>query len=249
MRLLKVNEELSRFIFKPPWVGSEAASLSATHVLYVGRTAEKDFVPHVCFRNSGLLWNLSLHFLPAESRSTLHQFCIMVLSWRKCSQLWYESAANQRTIVEIECSATVGWKWGYQPFSCPCSQNVTHCREEICSTCLFKTYIPAVPFWNSKHLLPTRSRFLRATVRSTSSALLLHHAANHAHPFVAAEEKKQSQSHAEKQRVWSRSCGLQDLLRTIQWLCPRFGLQGIDCALSCDMWLLQTNEPLSRLSL
>ena len=55
MRLLKVSEELSRFIFKPPWVGREAASLSATHVLYVGRTAEKDFVPHVCFRNSGLL--------------------------------------------------------------------------------------------------------------------------------------------------------------------------------------------------
>ena len=72
------------------------------------------------------------------------------------------------------------------PFSCRYSQNVTDCRKEICSTCLFKTYIPAVPFWNSNHLLPTRSRFLRATVRSTSSALWLHHA----HPFVAAEEKK-----------------------------------------------------------
>ena len=92
----------------------------------------------------------------------------------------------------------------------PCSQNVTHCRKEICSTCLFKTSIPAVPFWNSKHPLPTRSRFLRATVRSTSSALWLHHA----HPFVAATEK--NLSHAEKQKVWSRSCGLQDLLRPIQ---------------------------------
>ena len=43
-------------------------------------------------------------------------------------------------------------------------------------------------------------------------------------------------SHAEKQRVWSRSCGLQDLL------------QCSDCALSCAMWLLQVNEQLSRLS-
>ena len=29
----------------------------------------------------------------------------------------------------------MGWKWGCQLFSCPCSQNVTHCRKEICSTC------------------------------------------------------------------------------------------------------------------
>ena len=35
----------------------------------------------------------------------------------------------------------------------------------------------------------------------------------------------------------------------VQWLCPRFGLQDIDGALSCViMWLLQTNEQLSRLS-
>ena len=109
---------------------------------------------------------------------------IVTIYWL-CSQLWSESAANQRTIVEIECLVTVGWKRGYQPFSCPCSQNVTHRRKEICSTCLFKTYIPAVHFWNSKHLLPTRSRFLRATVRSTSSAFCLHYA----HPFVAASEE------------------------------------------------------------
>ena len=99
-----------------------------------------------------------------------------------------------------------------------------------CSTCLFKTSIPAVSFWNSKHPLPTRSRFLRATVRSTSSALWLHHA----HPFVAVTEK--NLSHAKKQRVWSGSCGHQDLL------------QCSVCALSCGMRLLQTNEHLSRLS-
>ena len=103
-------------------------------------------------------------------------------------------------------------------------------RREICLTCLSKKSIPAIPFWISKPPIPPRSRFLRAAVRSTRSALCLHHA----HPFVAAEDK--NQSHAEKQRVWSRSCGLQDLL------------QCIDCALNCAMWLLQTNERLSRLS-
>ena len=46
--------------------------------------------------------------------------------------------------------------------------------------------------FHSKHPIPTRSlRFLRA-------------AAHNAHPFVAAEVK--NLSHAEKQRVWSRSC-------------------------------------------
>ena len=35
----------------------------------------------------------------------------------------------------------------------------------------------------------------------------------HADPFVAAAEKKLS--HAEKQRVWSRSCDLQELLQYI----------------------------------
>ena len=107
--------------------------------------------------------------------------------------------------------ASVGWKRGCQPFSCPCSQNVTHCRKEIYATCLSKASIPAIPSGNSKHPLLTRSfRFLRVAAPSTSSALCLHHS----HPFVAAEEKNQSP--AEKQKVWSRSCRLQDLLRTIQ---------------------------------
>ena len=47
--------------------------------------------------------------------------------------------------------ASVGWKQGCQPFSCPCSQNVTHCRKEIYATCLSKESIPAIPFGNSKH--------------------------------------------------------------------------------------------------
>ena len=130
------------------------------------------------------------------------------------------TAANQCTTVEIEFLATVGWKWGGQPFSCPHSKNVFHCRIEICSTCLFKESIPAIRLWNSKHPLPSlpaRSRFQRLAKCSTSSAFWQHHA----HPFVAAA--KVNPSHDEKQRVWSRSCFLQDLL------------QCSDCALSCSM--------------
>ena len=61
-------------------------------------------------------------------------------------QLCYETVANEWTIVEIELLATVGWKCGCQPISCPCWQNVTHWRKQICSTCLFKESIPAIPF-------------------------------------------------------------------------------------------------------
>ena len=207
-----------------------------------------------------------------ESRSTLLQFCIVVASCpslrcscRKkrvscreeglvtelwygrfvtiywlCSQLCYVAAANQRTIVEIELLATVSWTCGCQPLSCRCLQNVMHCRKEMCCTCLFKE---SMPFVKSKPPLPTRRlSFLRAAVRSTSPAVWSYHA----HAFLAAAEKKQS--HAEKQRVWPRSCRIQDLLRTIQWLCPRFGLRVFDCALRCDMWLWQSNKQLSKLS-
>ena len=71
--------------------------------------------------------------------------------------LCYETAANQWTIVEIELLATVRWKWGCQPFSCPCSKNVIHFPKEICSTCLSKESMPFDPFVKSKPPLPTRS--------------------------------------------------------------------------------------------
>ena len=91
----------------------------------------------------------------------------------------------------------MGWKWGCQPFSCRCSQNVTHCRKEICSTFLLKESIP-ISFGNSKHPLSARSfRFLRAVVPSTSSALCLLYACKRSHPFV---EDSGFVSYAEKHR-------------------------------------------------
>ena len=232
-------------------------------------TAERRFVRHIRLRNPCLLWNLSLHSLPEawgpwerQHAPPAHYGWIMPIpslqlekkdmSHAEKQRVWSRSCGLQEFqytdcapmwLLQTKFLASVGWKRGCQPFSCPDSQNVTHCRKEIYATWLSKESIPAIPFGYSKHPLLTRSlRFLRVAAPSTSSALCLHHS----HLFVAAEEK--NQSHAEKQKVWSRSCGLQDLLRTIPWLCPRFGLQDIDCVLSCDMWLMQTNEPLPRLS-
>ena len=70
------------------------------------------------------------------------------------------TASNPWRIVHIQLLATVGWKRGCQPFSCRCSQNVMHCRKEMCWTCLFQE---SMPFVKSKPPLPTRSlSFLRA---------------------------------------------------------------------------------------
>ena len=149
-----------------------------------------------------------------------------------CSQLCCEIAANQRTLFEIELLATKGWKWGCQPFSCRCSQNVTHWQKEICSTSLSKESIPTIPFGSLNHPLPARSRFLRAAVRSTCFAWL-----HPAHPFVAATGNNTCFIQT------SKAFGHAVVVSKI-W----YKLQYCDCALSCAMRLLQTNEHLSRLS-
>ena len=91
--------------------------------------------------------------------------------------------SKQLIVMPVTIKLRLGF-WGDQPFSCPCSLTVTHCRKEISFTYLFQE---SMPFGKSKRPLPTRSlRSVRAAVRSTSSAFCLHHA----HPFVAAEEKR-----------------------------------------------------------
>ena len=82
-------------------------------------------------------------------------------------------------------SAKVGWERSCQPLSCGCSVNVIHCPKRFVGHCSSKESVPTILYGISNHPLSTRSRFLRATVRSTSSALCLHHAL----PFVVASDK------------------------------------------------------------
>ena len=142
---------------------------------------------------------------------------IWITGYRLRSQLCYMTAASQWTIVEIEILATVSSTCGCQPFSCRCSQNVTHSRKEIDAKCLSKESIPAILFGNSKDPTPTRSYCIM--------------------PIPSLQIKNKIQSHAQKQRVWSLSCGLQDLL------------QCNNCALSCALWLLQTNDSIVEIEL
>ena len=130
--------------------------------------------------------------------------------------------------VEIELLATVGWKCGFQPFSCPCSQNVTlpHCRKEIFSTCLSKDSMPFVKYKstpNQKLEVPESGSTLYQLCIMVASCPCLRCSC------------RTNQSYTEKQRVWSRSCGLQDLFRNIP-------------ISDCSMWPLQNTEWFWRLS-
>ena len=128
--------------------------------------------------------------LPTRSLRSLRAAARSAALHYACKRSHPFVAASEKSTCLMQRSKAfghaVGWKRGCQPFSYRCSQNVRHCRKEICWTCLFKKSIPAILFWISKHPLPARSRFLRAAVRSTMSALWLHHA----HAFVAAAEKR-----------------------------------------------------------
>ena len=114
----------------------------------------------------------SIHSLPEAWGPWERQHALPALHYA-CKRSHPFVAASEKSTCLMQRSKAfghaVGWKRGCQPFSYRCSQNVRHCRKEICWTCLFKKSIPAILFWISKHPLPARSRFLRAAVRSTMS--------------------------------------------------------------------------------
>ena len=79
------------------------------------------------------------------------------------------------------------------------------CVPHVC----LRESIPAIHLWNSKH--PTCQKLEVPESRSTFRHLCIKSWLHHAHPFVAAAEK--NLSHAERQRVWSRSCDLKEVLQ------------------------------------
>ena len=232
-----------------------AASLSAADARKMWLTAEWRFVGHACLRNpflpflastpyqklqvpesSSMLWNMaascpSLHcnwrkrlVACREAEGLVREFWsprFVAMQWL-CPQSCYLTAANQWTILEIELLATVGWTRGCQPFSCPRSQNVTHCRKEICDMVRLRNPFPPFLFRiPSIHSLPEAGSESCSTFRHLCIMPI---------PSLQLQKKLLACREAEKlvTELWSPRCS--------------------DCALSCAMWLLQTNEQLSRLS-
>ena len=110
-------------------------------------------------------------FVAAEERNRSHAEKQKVWS-RSCGlqEVWQCTDCASMWLLQTKLLAAVVWKRGCQPFSCPCAENVTHCRNEICSTCLSKSKpkesIPAIPLGErSIHFLP-ETWHLRAEARS-----------------------------------------------------------------------------------
>ena len=84
--------------------------------------------------------------LSSRERQYVRQLCIS--SWLHHAHPFLAAAEKGRKslsyarIVDVQLFAIVGWKWGCQPFSCRCSQNVTHCRKEVRSTCFLRNPFP-----------------------------------------------------------------------------------------------------------
>ena len=144
-------------------------------------TAQKRFVPHVCPRNPCLLillWNLSLHSLPEAWGSWERQYappalrygcisCIMLAKdrvvvsklWITGDWLWWLSykcdCCKSRKNCRDSAFSVSEMEAGVQTFQLPIFAKVTHCRKEICSTCLSKESMPFDLLWNlSLHSLP-----------------------------------------------------------------------------------------------
>ena len=175
-----------------------------------------------------------------ESGNTLHQLYIMVGSCpslrcgcRKETSLIQRSRGfGHGVVVSKNCYSIL---IALSAVLCDC------CKLSF-STSWFdvsRESIAAIPFEYSKHPLLTRSlRFLRAVAPSISSALWLHYA----HPFVAAEEKRHVPCREAEGLVTELWCPIFFTSNTV--MVSSFGLQDIDCALSCDMCPLQSNEQL-----
>ena len=113
-------------------------------------TAEKRFVRHVCLRNpchmsksKPLSAYQKLEFPRAAVRSpALHYVMVASCPSHCCSCRKNETVRKSLCYAEkqrvwsliyglqdlLQCS---DWKWGCQPFSCPCSQNVTQCQTRF----------------------------------------------------------------------------------------------------------------------
>ena len=88
-----------------------------------------------------------------ESQSTSNIVRVEVWCWTSDGFEWFFGEnflyprfvvlprPKQLTCMPVTIKLRLGF-WGDQPFSCPCSLTVTHCRKKICSTYLFQESMP-----------------------------------------------------------------------------------------------------------
>ena len=204
------------------------------------RTAERRFVGHA--RNPFLPFLLgipNIHSLPEAWGSwepqytppALH-YCIMPIALLRLQKkpVWCREAEGLVTELWSPRFVTMQWL---------CSQLIKNCRDSAFSLRGLEAGLAAfrLPMFATcddmfvqgiHSLLPFGIPSIHSLPEASGSGER-QHAPPALHycimPIPLLQLKKKDLSHAEKQRVWSRSCGLQELL------------QCSDCALSWAMWL------------
>ena len=221
IRLLQTNEQLSRLSFYQQWVGSGAASLSASHVRKMWSTAERRFTRHVCLRHPfpRFLFGNAKHPLPTRSLRSLraaahstssalwlHHAHLFVATTEKRTRFMQRSKEFGLAVVLskilyklIQCLdwafSNSGLEVGLPAFQLPCN------------TCLCKTSIPAVPFWEFQ-----ASSLYQKQVPESDSTLHQFCIMLSSCPSLPCICRNTNPFHAEKQSVWSSSCGLQEFI-------------------------------------
>ena len=139
----------------------------------------------------------------AEKHRFGHGVVVSKVCYRILEGIFFPFAMSWRLTkcVGIELLATVGWQWGCQPFSCRCSQNVTHCRKEIYSTCLFSGIHYRNFSWEFQASTPCQKQ-----VPESGSTLHLLCIMVASCPSLRCSCMKDL-SHRDKQSVWSKRYG------------------------------------------
>ena len=230
------------------------------------RTAEKRFVRHVCLRNPFLPLLLgipSIHSLPKASGSwerqhALHYGCIVLvpslqLQEKICFMQRIRGFGHGVVVCKIFYNAVIV----LSVVLCDCYKPMNNCRDWAFSHSGMEAGLPAfqLPTFAKCDALPKRDLRL-VCLRNPFLPFLFRIPSIHSLPEAGFQSCstfhqlcisaascpslrcscRKNPSHAERQRNWSRSCGLQDFV------------QCSDCALSCALRMLQTNEQLLRFS-
>ena len=163
--------------------------------------------------------------------------------WSRLSYI--ASASSQRRVVQIQLLASVGWKWGCQPFSWRCLQNVTHCRKEIWSPRFF-TIQWLCPRFGLQDIDWLCSQLWHVTAANQWTVVEIELLATVGWKWGCQTFScscSQNVMHCRKE-IWSpRFLRYSDYVQDLDYRIL------IACALSCDMWRLPTNEQWSKLIL
>ena len=129
------HEDIRKSVRVDYWVANPArTSPGSMFELWISDGFELFFAVHFLYPKFVLARPKQLILMPVTVKFRLYSCGIS------------QKATKQWTIVEIDLLATLGWKWGCHPASCPCWQNVTQCQTRFVRHVCFRNPFPIFIF-------------------------------------------------------------------------------------------------------